>query len=1138
MANQANINQAIQTVQGVLERYTTSYYGGADGNLVHDQLPEGLYEQIENFTYELSGIDIAERKLNAAGIIIDDAYDPALMPALQTFAASPAFNAFRMAITNADQASINQFMREHDLPAAFAQSPQKLIDFIDQDLDRFIEAMEVLEQAEHLYAPPLSLEEKRLQEETLLKMEALLRQAYPYYIEFLQDSMARDRAILQGSPEEAVRIETQYRIDSANDALATLNKGFAALRASNFDEYAKDDNARIALEQYIVFLQRHNSYTKFDDKSGQYTPDFDAHLAAVMQSSQTRLKAFEDKENLSEREEHEYQFIKHYEPFQAIMTDMVASAAYRMPSLNLTGQTTHASDSIVNNIVDTMVRKNYVHLSLPERSENSGVFDMGARMALQAFVIDMKKITRYGGDQNNGIYSEDFATYLNARLRDPGISRFIADRYFEGNMQSIAGLAAALDRYSDPQQVPDLHGKPSNISQVNLISKPYAREAELEVLQIAVSRIPESELAGMNALVATLSGYGMEDFIRLSDDSSEAARLSQIMDHDGQSRVEVLGELFSSVYQEATGALERDGRSLDELHVEMSRCITERLESLTKGTSIFAGNRVRQLEEHIENAVSVALTAGDSMQGNYADKLSTAAHVFGLTMPSPEKFTMDYGAHSPGGAIFSTKTMMGLMPKVLPGFGGQVAKKAADLGAVKEMQTIDMMVADVVDDFNRFNQSPIANVAIQEVETHLMANKAILETAYEQCAALGPNGELIVQDRNGERVLLSHQGDEGLQVRYLDALGVADLKDVDIPVISMAMEFGYDAALIKTAMAGFQSKNQAVQNVDHYAPEFFELAGRHYVVGIDRETSMVQVKELDPKFLSMEHARMLSYATGPNARSDVWSIFMDNDAYRFIRENYSAVYSPAGSPDRIFQSMLEELAKGQGTAGHGAAQALDLLEQYVDFGSLQEVPVADLPRVSDEGLLREVQNIAMRRPVEVNTQPFLYMRNEGSNPQILLSVPAIKTSENGQNDNQGSGAILDSEADPYVVDISDPDIFMRMRDRLIRWNAQGIRLQLDIVPPEALATDEFSVFKDWVDNGARPLQQLPDNVAPSAFGLDGAQSSLESGNRSEGDFATLFQENCTDITCGPAADMFASGEFTPVQAGRANALVT
>tara|TARA_B100000780_G_scaffold279062_1_gene255297 strand:+ start:387 stop:3803 length:3417 start_codon:yes stop_codon:yes gene_type:complete len=1138
MADQANINQAIKTVQGVLERYTTSYYGGTDATLVHDQLPEGLYEQIENFIYELSGIDIAERKLNAAGIVIDDAYDPALMPALQTFATSPAFNAFRTAITNADQEAINRFMREHDLPAAFAQSPQKLIDFIDQDLEPFIEAMEVLEQAEHLYAPPLSLEEKRLQEETLPKMEALLRQAYPYYIDFLQDSMARDRAILQSNPEEAVRIETQYRIDSAHDALATLNKGFAALQEADFNDYVKDDNAHIALEQYIVFLQRHNSYTKFDDKSGQYTPDFDAHLAAVMQSSQTRLKAFEGKENLSDRKKQEYQFIKHYEPFQAIMTDMVASAAYRMPSLNLNGQTMHASDSIVNNIVDTMVRKNYVHVSPPERSENSGVFDMGARMALQAFVIDMKKITRYGGDQNNGIYSEDFALYLNDRLRDPGISRFIADRYFEGDMQSVAGLAAALDRYCDSTQIPDLPGQSSNISQVNLISKPYAREAELEVLQIAVLRIPESELAGMNALVATLSGYGLEDFMRLSDDSSEAARLSQIMNYDGQSRVEVLGELFSSVYHEATGELERDGRSLDELHDEMSRRITERLEDFTKGTAVFAGNRVRQLEEHIENAVSVALTTGDSMQSNHADKLAAAAHVFGLTIPSPEKFTMDYGAHRPGGAIFSQKTMMGLMPKVLPDFGGQVAKSSADLGAVMEMQTIDMMVADMVEDFDRFNHSPIAGVAIQEVEAHLMTNKAILETAYEQCAALGPNGELIVKDRNGERVLLSHHDDEGLQIRYLDALGVADLRDADIPVISMAREFAYDAALIKTAMAGFQSKNQAVQNVNHYAPEFFELAGRHYVVGIDRETSMVQVKELDPEFLSMEHARMLTYATGPNARSDIWGIFMDNDAYRFIRENYSAVYSPAGSPDRIFQSMLQEVAKGQGMAGHSATQALGLFEQYVGLGSLQEVPIADLPRVSDEGLLREVQNVAVRRPVEVNMQPFLYMRNEGGNPQILLSVPAIKTSENGQNDNQDSSAILDSEADPFVVDISDPEVFMRMRDRLIRWNAEGVRLQLDIVPPEALAADEFRVFKDWLDNGARPLQKLPDNAAPSAPGVDGAQSALESGNRSGGDFATLFQENCNDIICGPAADMIASRDLVPAQAGRMNALGT
>lgn len=197
----------------------------------------------------------------------------------------------------------------------------------------------------------------------------------------------------------------------------------------------------------------------------------------------------------------------------------------------------------------------------------------------------------------------------------------IADRYFKGDMDAAENLKMALDTYANPASIPDLPGQPSNIARDTLITKPTLKAVEVDVLQSVIARMPESELAGLNALVTTLSGYGLEDIMYVSDDRQESARLERIMEHDGQSREQVLGDLFAVVYGESQDALERAGRPESDLQEEISRRMSERLGDVTAATSVFSAGRVRDLEKQIDRAVGVALKAQENTVGDEAQKL-------------------------------------------------------------------------------------------------------------------------------------------------------------------------------------------------------------------------------------------------------------------------------------------------------------------------------------------------------------------------------------------------------------------------------------------------------------------------------------------------------------------------------------
>lgn len=93
-----------------------------------EQLPQGLYEQIENLSFLLSQLDPVARALNGQDVRIDDAYDPALGTALIEFAASPTYAEFSQAVNNGDEATIARLTRENDLPG-FCTKPARVYQF-------------------------------------------------------------------------------------------------------------------------------------------------------------------------------------------------------------------------------------------------------------------------------------------------------------------------------------------------------------------------------------------------------------------------------------------------------------------------------------------------------------------------------------------------------------------------------------------------------------------------------------------------------------------------------------------------------------------------------------------------------------------------------------------------------------------------------------------------------------------------------------------------------------------------------------------------------------------------------------------------------------------------------------------------
>ncbi|MFP4312967.1 MAG: hypothetical protein ACLFR0_01460, partial [Alphaproteobacteria bacterium] len=281
----------------------------------------------------------------------------------------------------------------------------------------------------------------------------------------------------------------------------------------------------------------------------------------------------------------------------------------------------------------------------------------------------------------------------------------------------------------------------------------------------------------------------------------------------------------------------------------------------------------------------------------------------------------------------------------------------------------------------------------------------------------------------------------------------------------------------------------------------FELNGRHYVVGMDRDTNTIRVEALDEEFLTASNAarRVYSY-TGQQAMEDTNSEFMQDPAYKFLHDNYGNL-TPAGRPDQFFDLMVRQL--GTDPAHSDEVQNIEaVVEDYqrIDYGN--QPALADAPRVEDADILSSATLMNAIRPDQ--TQPFIYLHeNDAGEGQILVVTPSLKE-ELSVDDagNETVSMVHDTSVPPVVRDITDPALHQGMRD---------LFYSTEVVPPENIEAPAFQDLREWIEAGGRPL--LKEVVEQPVYG-----PASEEGLASLFESAAGFETQGRDIEFGRAID--------------------
>lgn len=1092
MADEATVNQSIVEIQPILSAYSPTYAGAAGTSLDDTgQLPAGLYEGIGAFVRRLAGIDTVARALNAQGVRLDDANDPAVMSALVPYLRGPELEAQRTALEAGDAAQVRSYLREQGFPDVFVQDPEKLFIFIDQDLDTFSAALGVFEEGGYLNAPPVSAELRAAQPQAVTDLNALLGEAHSAFYAMTLET--RERLIAEKAADSDQSEERQALYDgmiaTTGRSIERLDEMQAQLGAAQFTEFGFDENARAALETYMQFLQENIGLSSYGVQDGSYSTGFQAHLDQVIAGKDAVLAG--QPEVIQEEAQEVFGYL---ERTQAVMGALVRTGLYAQPQVAgdpSADAAVVAARPVIDQAIRSISQKDRVEIGISRASAESADFNLDERMLLQAFVIDLKEFLDIEAEPGSGRITDALQTQLNTALANPDTLRRVADEYFQGNLQSAQGLASALATYASPERVPLVAGVSSDIRTADLITKPVPRDAEVEVIEMAVRRIPESELAGINELVATLSGYGLEDFMPEGSLSAEDAQSLH-----ASVRSEALSDLFVLVHAESVQALEREGRPISELQQEMTARMIERVAPFTDGTALFAGSHVAGLEQEISRAIETGLR----LEQRFG--VETSASAFVSAMPGAGAFLERHGANVRAYKVFDTARLEAVMPVSIEGFGGARAQVPATVDVAVAGQTIEAMIADMADDYEYLEASPIAQETLRGVAQSLAANRAILENIYESGEKL--DGRMIVTDRHGESLLLS-MGEEGMEIRYLDALGISDVAGV--PQVEYQDALGYEEQMLQAALAGYQSLNQFAPHISNFNPEFFEVGGRHYVVGVDKESSILQIHEIKPEFITVEHAAQISYATGAEAYEDARRTMMQDEAYRFIRDNYGSQFGPAGSPDRVFQVMARQLADG---GNETARDALAIFGQRDGYASDIAIDIRTLPRESDPAVLAGAQTIIGARPQDVQDTSFIYLRKaEDGSGRIYVATPAMREVQTNDGGTLRTSLVIDPAAAPVVYDITDPEVFKRLRDDLVRWDESGLSLRWQVIPQELLNDEAFSGFYNWVLEGAPPMLR-------TAIPVPAVPAPTEEGMRSLGESASGFSIAGVDVTPGQA----------------------
>jgi hypothetical protein len=1093
MADEAAINASIQFLQEILRDYTDGYGGGVDGRLELGQIPQGLFEDIQAFVMALRGVEPVSVALHRAGHSSPSgAYDRETGIFLRGLFSAQNVAQLRQTREDHGVDGLRSELRRLDMPEIFIRSPDLFLSFAQNDIAPTLAALDMLYNERLLSVPPVAPELMAARPAALSAIEQIIRSDVAFFQSYIAEEMQGLEAQLADSSEE-VRLRSENSIatlNRVNDALTAIADGLAQ---SDFSDYLVDDAAQETLSSYILFMQQFNTTIGYSQRDSQYSAAFQEHLAQRIASQTDRLAALEARTpNLEFREEAERQMLLRNITLKETMDEMVRTGLIVQPDAPA-AQTQNpdpvaTAQSVLETAISAMDRHRRLMVSPILGGRDNNAFELSSRMATQNFLIDVALLLRISNGNDSGIYTPELRSALAEALNDPDKLGLVADTYFKGDRAMASGLVSALDVYSNPELAPDINDG-GNIARNRLVSRPAIYETDVAYLQAMISRIPQSEIAAMNELVGTLTGYGFDGFL---PDSILSAEDRTAMRPLGQTRHQSFVILFENVYAEAQEAIARNG-GVGDLKEEISARMIERYQMAVTGHTLYNASQAAEMETYLRHAVSVGVDAMAAFRSDdEAVKLQIAARSFANSIPSPDGFIAAHGLNE---RPRSTMTHPGYMPAAVPqslaGFGGAITQSPATFAQA----TNAPMLATLL----------VGGMPNAETQNRLAETRVMLEQAYNAAPEKSPDGALILQDRHGELVLVT-QGANGIEMRYLNAAGISAITDSDIPTQTIGESFGLDSRMIESAMGHYVHDNRNARRADEYNPSFITMGGTTYVMGIERDSKLLQIIPLDPDFVTPENAAMTTFATDPAAKQAALERFLQDPAYRFIFDNYQGRFHSAGVTDRILYTMAQRLSE-QGPVRANETLAAFGLYSGMNVGGFIYNPAAIQNDPNTASQISDTLNaLIAARPEEERLDPFLYF--DQASGKILWVEPAAMVVEQEINGQVQSFEVFDGTRYPVVRDISDPDIYAGMRGMLVDWNANGLFLKVDTYPDGALEMSEFQGFSLWLQEGAPPPMLRPAEVREPLPVLEGEERVAALAEFEESVAGFSFQNGC------------------------------
>ena len=423
----------------------------------------------------------------------------------------------------------------------------------------------------------------------------------------------------------------------------------------------------------------------------------------------------------------------------------------------------------------------------------------------------------------------------------------------------------------------------------------------------SLSRVPETEIAAITHFSAIMTGFGLENL--LPDGTLSQEQMEAIQSTD---RTQAFSNLFASAHGASDG-------SADGITAEL----VTRFNAVYNDIPAYSAYHKIQMRADLREAAEAATAIYADTQGSAQEKLNAAGAAFAAAMPQHENFINDHGLGRrsiiPRGSngIDATTPVYPIGFAISPATAepGQSALDAA-LGA----PTIDAITAQIRQSYDgavyheyaghaghtrsigesrlAFDQSPQALATWETVQESLTGIRASITGAYGERTQ-----PAIIQSSSGENFLASRNESGELEIRYLDEASLAGL-DSGIETIQVDAHLNMDDVLTQGAYATYQARNENdSDSPSNQKVTFFRIGDKAYVGGIDSQTSMFQIHEIDPEFFSADNARIISSAQ--TRREAYQALSEQNPAYAFMRNNYAGIYNNGANRDDVFDTMAQ-----------------------------------------------------------------------------------------------------------------------------------------------------------------------------------------------------------------------------------------